>query len=62
MSMRAQSEVGTVRLTRLKAIRWRLAHSPDIVPDAPTAERDGYGEGVLAYRLRGAMGSRGHES
>ena len=39
----------------LAGLGWRVAHGPDIAPDTPTAERDDYGQVVLARRLRYAL-------
>jgi type I restriction enzyme R subunit len=39
----------------LEAIGWRVVHGPDIAPDMPAAERDDYGQVVLAQRLRDAL-------
>lgn len=50
-----ESTVEDAALAWLEAIDWHIAHSPDIAPDMFAAERRGYGEVVLAGRLRDAL-------
>jgi type I restriction enzyme R subunit len=50
-----ESTVESAALAWLEAVGWQVAHGPDIAPDMPTAERRGYGEVVLAQRLRDAL-------
>ena len=55
MSAFTESTVEQAALAWLQGVGWRVAHGPDIAPDMPTAERDDYGEVVLAQRLRDAL-------
>jgi type I restriction enzyme R subunit len=50
-----ESIVEGAALQWLEAIGWRVAHGPDIAPNAPAAERRDYHEVVLAQRLRDAL-------
>jgi len=50
-----ESVVEQAALAWLEAIGWRVVHGPDIAPDMPAAERDDYGQVVLAQRLRDAL-------
>jgi len=50
-----ESEVEQVALGWLSERGWSVVHGPDIAPDTPGAERSGYGEVVLAGRLRAAL-------
>jgi len=50
-----ESIVEEAVLAWLKAIGWQVEHGPDIAPDMPAAERRGYGDPVLAQRLRDAL-------
>jgi type I restriction enzyme R subunit len=50
-----ESVVEEAALAWLGSVGWRTAHGPDIAPDVPGAERGGFGEVVLAQRLRGAL-------
>jgi type I restriction enzyme R subunit len=50
-----ESVVEEAALAWLESIGWPIAHGPDIAPDMPAAERQNYGEVVLAQRLRGAQ-------
>ncbi len=52
----SESTVEAAALGWLETIGWRVAHGPDIAPDAPGAERDDYGQVVLEQRLRNALG------
>jgi len=47
--------VEAAALEWLEGVGWAVAHGPDIAPDMPAAERDDYGEVVLARRLRAAL-------
>jgi type I restriction enzyme R subunit len=51
----SESTVEQAALAWLEAIGWRVVHGPDIAPDMPAAERDDYGQVVLAQRLRDAL-------
>ncbi len=55
MGAMTESEVEAAALAWLEAIGWRIAHGPDIAPDAPAAERRDYGEVVLKQRVRAAL-------
>jgi len=50
-----ESVVEEAALAWLEDLGWRVAHGPDIAPDTVGAERDDYGEVVLAQRLRDAL-------
>jgi type I restriction enzyme R subunit len=50
-----ESDVEKAALAWLEAAGWRVAHGPEIAPDMPAAERQNYGEVVLAQRLRDAL-------
>jgi len=50
-----ESVVEDAALAWLAAVGWRIGHGPDIAPDTPAAERQSYGEVVLAQRLRDAL-------
>ena len=50
-----ESTVEFAALEWLAAMGWRMAHGPDIGPDATAAERDDYGQVVLDRRLQDAM-------
>lgn len=47
-----ESTVEDSALSWLEATGWTIAHGPHITPDQTTAERQDYGEVVLAQRLR----------
>jgi type I restriction enzyme R subunit len=55
MNGMTESVVEDAALAWLEAIGWRIAHGPDIAPDALAAERRDYGEVVLPQRLRDAL-------
>ena len=55
MSGFAESVVEDAALAWLESLGWRVVHGPDIAPETPAAERAGYGEVVLARRLRDAL-------
>lgn len=55
MALLTESVVDQAALAWLEAIGWRIAHSPNIVPDMPAAERRDYGEVVLTRRLRNSL-------
>lgn len=42
-------------LAWMALLNWRVAHGPEIAPEMPMAERRGFGEVVLAQRLRNAL-------
>ncbi len=50
-----ESTVEAAALEWLSGLGWQVAHGPDIVPDAPNAERASYDEVVLERRLRDAL-------
>ena len=51
----SESTVEDAALAWLEAIGWRVAHGPDIAPDAANAQRADYGEVVLNGRLQSAL-------
>ena len=51
----SESDVEDAALGWLEGLGWTVAHGPDVAPDAPGAERGGYGEVVLGGRLRTAL-------
>ncbi len=51
----SESDVEDAALGWLAGLGWTIAHGPDVAPDAPGAERGGYGEVVLGERLRAAL-------
>ena len=55
MTALTESDVEAAALDWLRASGWTVAHGPDIAPDAPGAERAGYGAVVLERRLRDAL-------
>ena len=55
MSSITEAVVEDAALAWLESTGWRIAHGPDIAPDMPTAEREGYGDIVLEQRFRDAL-------
>ena len=55
MSTLTEADVEQAALGWLAALGWQVAYGPDIAPDAPGAERDGYGQVTLEWRLRDAL-------
>ena len=55
MTTLTEADVEQIALDWLRELGWQVAHGPDIAPDTPNAERDDYGEVVLARRLRDAL-------
>lgn len=55
MSGLSESAVEQAALAWLAEVGWTVVRGPDLAPDAPGAERDGYGDVVLAGRLRAAL-------
>ena len=55
MTTLTEAEVEQAALDWLATVGWDVAHGPDIAPDAPGAERDGYGQVALERRLRDAL-------
>ena len=55
MTTITEADVEVAALDWLSALGWQVAHGPDIAPDTPNAERDGYGQMVLDRRLRHAL-------
>jgi len=51
----SESVVEGAALAWLEAIGWQIANGPEIAPDMLAAERAGYGEVVLAQRVRDAL-------
>lgn len=50
-----ESHVEEAALAWLRDAGWQVTHGPDIAPDMPAAERDGFGETILVRRLRDAL-------
>jgi type I restriction enzyme R subunit len=50
-----ESVVEDAALAWLQSLGYAILHGPDIAPGQPFAERDDYGQGVLAGRLRQAL-------
>ena len=50
-----ESMVESATLDWLSGLGWQVAHGPDIAPDAPSTERDEYGNVVLERRLGDAL-------
>ena len=55
MTTLTESDVEQVALEWLASVGWQVAHGPDIAPDTPGAQRNDYGDVVLAQRLRDAL-------
>ena len=55
MTTLSESDVEQVALDWLANVGWKVAHGPDIAPDTPGAQRNDYGDVVLAQRLRDAL-------
>ena len=55
MTRFSESVVEDAALAWLESLRWRIAHGPDIAPDAPTSERADYNQVLLKDRLRSAL-------
>ena len=55
MTVLTEAEVEEAALAWLRSLGWHPVHGPEIAPDNPGAERDGYDEVVLARRLRDAL-------
>ncbi len=55
MTTLTEAGVEAAALAWLAGVGWQMARGPDIAPDAPGAERDGYGQVVLERRLRDAI-------
>ena len=55
MTTLTEADVEQAALDWLSALGWQVAHGPDIAPETPNAERDGYGQVVLERRLRDAV-------
>ncbi len=52
----SESVVEQAALAWLESIGWKVRNGAEIAPGEPTAERDDYGQVVLAQRLRDALG------
>ena len=50
-----ESDVESAALGWLESLGWRVAHGPDIAPDAANAERDDYAQVILDARLRSVV-------
>lgn len=55
MTRFTESVVEEAALAWLESVGWRVLHGAEIAPGEPAAERDDYGEVVLAQRLRDAL-------
>ena len=55
MSAFTESIVEQAALAWLEGAGWRIRHGAEIAPGEPAAERDDYGQVVLAQRLRDAL-------
>ena len=55
MTTITEAVVEEAALAWLRGLGWRVAHGPDIAPDAPNAERGDYGQVVLERRLQDAL-------
>ena len=55
MTTLTEADVEQAALDWLATVGWQAAHGPDIAPDTPGAERDGYGQVPLGSRLRKAL-------
>ncbi|WP_445082662.1 type I restriction endonuclease [Candidatus Roseilinea sp. NK_OTU-006] len=55
MAHLTESALESAALAWLQAIGWRIAHGPDIAPEALFAERTDYRDVALARRLRDAL-------
>ena len=55
MTTLTEADVEQAALDWLAGLGWRVAHGPDIAPDAPGSERADYGQVVLERRLRDAL-------
>ena len=51
-----ESVVEQAALACLESTGWQVRNGADIAPGEPAAERDDYGQVVLAQRLRDALG------
>ncbi len=56
MTTLTEADVEEAALTWLRSLGWQTVHGPDIGPGGIAQERAGYGEVVLAQRLRDALG------
>ena len=55
MTSLSESTVESAALAWLDSLGWKLAHGPDLAPDAVGSERNDYGEIVLPRRLQAAL-------
>jgi type I restriction enzyme R subunit len=55
MSAFGESVVEQAALAWLESVGWHVRNGPEIAPGEPTAERDDYGQVVLAQRLRDGL-------
>ena len=51
----SEYDVELATLAWLEDVGWQIAHGPDVAPDAPSTERDNFGQVVLQRRLREAL-------
>jgi type I restriction enzyme, R subunit len=55
MTSFTESVVEQAALAWLESIGWQIRNGPEIAPGQPVAERDNYGQVILAHRLRDAL-------
>ena len=55
MTTLTEADVEQIALDWLQTIGWTVTHGPDIAPDTSDAERSGYDQVVLEWRLRDAL-------
>jgi type I restriction enzyme, R subunit len=55
MTSFTESVVEQAALAWLESIGWQIRNGTEIAPGEPTAERDNYGQAILAQRLRDAL-------
>jgi len=55
MARMTESEIESAALGWLESLGWTVKHGSEVASDGPFAERAGYGEVVLAQRLRDAL-------
>ena len=60
MARFSESVVEEAALDWLESAGWQVRNGAEIAPGEPAAERDDYGQVVLARRLRDALGDIGH--
>ena len=55
MTTITEHDVEHTVLDRLADFGWQIAYGPDIAPDAPNAERTGYGQVMLEQWVRASL-------